>query len=327
MTENGQCLVLSMNLLNWGMYGAVSPAKVRLVCDCLADTRPDLLCLSEVGPNDALEQLTGPLQERGLRYVPVSVGEPNKRGIRNAVLGREGLEVVAARLRVPRELVIAPLKFDNFELGGMRLSLSREPLAVLVRTCGMTLAVGFFHPKSKLPEDPVTGKSPESVRDQAEYGLCKLMSSMQNFGQCLLAREWVDRFWEHNPPGEDWNTAPGDVRFVLVGDWNANPQEEQRRALQGYPEAGLPRQTLLVDALARSTTDVAEICTIPWGGFPSSFDAILVDHVLEPLTSMRILQVNPVDFYGLPDAEREKLENEVLDHCPVGLFLKAGACS
>ena len=325
MTANGRCLVLSMNLLNWGMYGAVSEAKVRLVCDCLAEARPELLCLSEVGPHDALEQLTVPLRARGLHYAPVAVGEPNKRGIRNAILGREGLEVIEARLRVPRELVIPTVKFDHFEMGGIRLSLSREPLAVLVRTCGLTLAVGFFHPKSKLPEDPVTGKSPESVRNQTEYGVCKLMSSLQNFGQCLLAREWVDRFWELNPPAPHWNAAEGDVRFVLVGDWNANPQEEQRRALQGYAEAGLPPETLLVDSLARSTTDVAQICTIPWGGAPSSFDAILVDHALEPLARTRILAVDPVDFYDVPFEERERLENEVLDHCPVGLFLQDGA--
>lgn len=335
MNNGTGCIVLSMNLLNWGIYGPVAESKVYNVCRLVAESRPQLLCLSEIGPGDAIEQLTRPLQDRGLDYFALSVGKPNKRGIRNAVLATRGIEVLEARLNVPMELTLPRISLENFELGEMRLRLSREPLAVLVRVHtpdtdfntpetrkSFTLAVGFFHPKSKLPEDFVTGEYPKEARDQTYMGICKMISSLRNFGQCLLAREFVDRFWELNPLRPEWDVKPDDVRFVLVGDWNANPQEEQRLALRGYLDGGLPSDTLLVDSIGSASTDMADICTIPWGGKPNSFDAIYVDKRLESVSESRILPVDAVDFFGLPDQERERLENQVLDHRPVGLYLR-----
>lgn len=311
-----------MNLLNWGMYGPVSPAKVKRVTDVVAASRPMVLCLSEVGPNDALAQLTGPLAEQGLEYVPASVGTPNKRGIRNAILVLRGVEVLEPKLVMPTELVLPPIELENFQMGGMRLRLSREPLALLVRAHGTVFAIGFFHPKSKYLEDFQTGQSVGQAPNQTYLGLCKMMSSLRNFGQCLLAREFVDRFFELNPVRAPWAIAPADVRFVLVGDWNANPREEQRLAVRGYLDGGLSADTLLFDLIGASSTDLADICTIPWGGVPNSFDAIYVDTTLRPLSEARIIPVEPVDFFDFANAERERLENEVLDHCPVGLYLK-----
>ena len=315
------CAVLSMNLLNWGMYGAVSSAKVKRVTDVIAESRPMVLCLSEVGPGDALEQLTRPLAERGLDYAPACVGTPNKRGIRNAILVLRGVDVLEPKLAMPTELTIPPIKLESFEMGGMRLRLSREPLALLVRAHGLVLAIGFFHPKSKYLEDFQTGQSVEAAANQTYLGLCKMMSSVRNFGQCLLAREFVDRFFDLNPLRDAWGVAAADVRFVLVGDWNANPQEEQRLAVRGYVDAGLSSDTLLHDLIAGMSTDMADLCTIPWGGTPNSFDAIYVDAALRPHSEARIIPVDPVDFFDHPHDERERLENEVLDHCPVGLYL------
>jgi len=322
MNNGSRCVILSMNLLNWGMYGAVAEPKVRKVCDLVADSHPQLLCLSEMGPGDAIEQLTRPLAARGLHYDPVSVGTPNSRGIRNVILGRRGVEVLEAKLHVPMELALPPIQLDNFEMGGIRVRLSREPLAVLVRVQGTVLALGFFHPKSKYAEDFKTGDYPKDVPDQTYMGTCKMISSLRNFSQCLLAREFVDRFWEHNPLQSAWGITPSEVRFVLVGDWNANPQEEQRLAVRGYLEGGLSAETLLIDSIGTASTDMKDICTIPWGGTPNSFDAIYIDKRLENVSESRILSVDPVDFFGCPEAERERLENQVLDHCPVGLYLK-----
>lgn len=322
MNKGPRCVILSMNLLNWGMYGPVSEVKITKVTDLLERERPRVLCLAEVGRGDALAQLLRPLAARGLDYVVVSEGTPNSRGIGNAILALRDVEVIAPKLQVPMEFSLPQIKLESFEMGGMRLRLSREPLAVMVRVEGRVLAIGFFHPKSKYPEDFKTGDYPRDVRDQTYMGMCKMISSLRNFGQCLLAREFVDRFWEHNPMREEWGIGTSDPRFVLVGDWNANPQEEQRMALRGFLEAGLTADSLLVDPIGTSSTDMRDICTIPWGGFPNSFDAIYVDHRLEPHSEARILPVEPVDFFGMPNAEREHLENQVLDHCPVGLYLK-----
>jgi hypothetical protein len=322
MNNGTRCLVLSMNLLNWGMYGKVAPAKVEKVCAVIAQSRPQILCLSEVGPDDAVEQLTAPLAAAGLDYFPVSVGQPNTRGIRNAILGLRGVEVLEPRLAVPMELTLPDIRLESFEMGGMKLRLSREPLAVLVRIEGKVLAIGFFHPKSKYPEDYRTGKMVEQVPNQTFLGVCKMVSSLRNFGQCLLAREFVDRFAELNPLKPGWGVEPGEVRFVLVGDWNANPQEEQRQAVRGYLDGGMSPDTLLIDCIGTASTDMRDICTIPWNGNPNSFDAIYIDRRLELLSEARIIPVDPVDFSSYPDPEREKLENEVLDHCPVGLYLK-----
>lgn len=329
MNNGVPCVILSMNLLNWGMYGAVAEPKVRQVCGLIADNRPRLLCLSEVGPNDALEQLTRPLAALGLDYHAVSVGTPNSRGIRNAVLALRDVEVLDPNLRVPLELTLPAIQLENFEMGPLRLKLSRQPIAVLVRIptsdnpAGTVLAVGFFHPKSKFPEDYKTGNYPTDVPDQTYLGVCKMISSLRNFGQCLLAREFVDRFWTHNALKSEWRIAESDVRFVLVGDWNANPQEEQRHALRGYLEGGLSPQSLLMDSIGTASTDMKDICTIAWDGVPNSFDAIYIDRRLEGKAETRILHVEAADLFGYPDAEREHLENEVLDHRPVGLYLKS----
>lgn len=311
-----------MNLLNWGMYGPVSPAKVKRVTDVVAESRPMVLCLSEVGPGDAIEQLTGPLAERGLEYVPASVGTPNKRGIRNAILVLRDVDVLESKLAMPAELTVPPIALESFHMGGIRLRLSREPLAVLVRAQGTVLAIGFFHPKSKYLEDYQTGQSVGAAPNQTYLGLCKMMSSLRNFGQCLLAREFVDRFFEYNPLRSHWGVTQSEVRFVLVGDWNANPLEEQRLAVRGHVDGGLSADTLMFDLIGGASTDLADICTIPWGGVPNSFDAIYVDTTLRPLSEARIIPVEPVDFFGIPDDERTRLENEVLDHCPVGLYLR-----
>ncbi|MBM3465154.1 MAG: hypothetical protein FJX76_23910 [Armatimonadetes bacterium] len=322
MSVNGRCLVLSMNLLNWGVYGAVGAEKVARVCDVVASQRPHVLCLSEIGPGDAIEQLTRPLAQAGVVYNAVSIGYPNQREIRNVVLVRDDVEVLEPQLKVPQEIEVEPIDLDTFQMGGMKLRLSREPLAVLVRVEGHVLAIGFFHPKSKFPEDIRTGKYPKDVPNQTYFGICKMISSLRNFGQCLLARKWVDCFWELNPLKPSWGIAPEALRFVLVGDWNSNPQEEQRLALRGYADAGLSTETLMRDDIGTGSTDLAAICTIPWNGWPNSFDAILVDQKLGEVTEARIFPIEVVDLFGYPDPERDKLENDVLDHRPVGLYLK-----
>ncbi len=322
MNNGSTCAVLSMNLLNWGMYGPVAPVKVEKVCNVILQHAPALLCLSEVGPGDALPWLVDPLASRGLVYETLSVGKPNARGIRNAILRRPEVEVLSSRLNVPTEFTLPAITLENFEMGEMRLRLSREPLAVLVRIGGHVLAVGFFHPKSKYPEDYRTGRYPQTAKDQTFLGTCKMISSLRNFGQCLLAREFVDRFTTHNPTDEAWNCSPKDIHFALVGDWNANPQEEQRAALRGFPEAGLLADTLLADPIGTSSTDMRDICTIPWGGMWNSFDAIYVDHRLAAISDARIIPVDALDLAGLSSEDRDRVENESLDHCPVGLFLK-----
>jgi hypothetical protein len=322
MMNGRACIILSFNLLNWGVYGAVGSAKIERVKKVIVENAPDIMCLSEVGPNDAIEQLTGPLGDAGLHYRPIAVGYPNSREIRNVILGKDSVEIIEPRLHVPVELNIPPIDLENFTMGGATLKLSREPLAALVRVRDYVLAIGFFHPKSKFPEDIATGKYPENIPNQTYFGMCKMISSLRNFGQCLLAREWVDRFWEYNPMQPQWKITTGDVHFALVGDWNANPQEEQRIALQGYPDAGLSPDTLLIDGIGSASTDMADICTIPWNGVPNSFDAILVDSKLGQKTEARIIAVDTVDLFGYEQKERDQLENDVLDHRPVGLFLK-----
>lgn len=313
---------MTMNLLNWGMYGPVAPPKVRRVTEVIVEARPQVLCLSEVGPDDAVAQLLAPLEAHGLAYETLSVGRPNKRGIRNVIMAARGVEVLEPKLAMPLELTVPPISLESFQMGGMRLRLSREPLAVLVRVQGRVLAIGFFHPKSKYLEDFRTGDGVSDAPDQTYLGLCKMISSLRNFGQCMLAREFVDRFFHHNPWREGWGCAPEEVRFVLVGDWNANPQEEQRLALRGYAEGGLAADTLMHDLVGSASTDLADICTIPWGGSPNSFDAIYVDATLRAVAEARIVPVDPVDFHDFSYDERERLENEVLDHCPVGLYLR-----
>lgn len=322
MSTTPTCLVLSMNLLNWGMYGPVAPAKVRAVVDVVRASRPLVLCLSEVGPDDAVAQLTGPLSEQGLIYEVASVGTSNKRGIRNAILTLRGVEVLEPKLAMPLELTIPPIDLESFQMGGMRLRLSREPLGVLVRAHGLVVAVGFFHPKSKYLEDFRNGDGVSQAPHQTFLGLCKMMSSLRNFGQCMLAREFVDRFSELNPTKAEWGVSEGDIRFVLAGDWNANPQEEQRQALGGYVDGGLTAETLLHDVIGGLSTDLDQVCTIRWAGNPSSFDAIYVDARTREHTFARIVPVDLVDLFGLPPEERDRVENETLDHCPVGLFLE-----
>ena len=320
MNTSGHCAILSMNLLNWGMYGPVSPAKVKAACDVIAPNPPDVLCLSEMGPGDAIDQLVEPLARCGVRYRLARAGTPNKRGIRNVMLAREDVEVLEPSLVVPQELVIPPIELSSFTMGGMTVRISREPIAMLVRLGNKVCAIGFFHPKSKMTEDYTTGRFPESVPDQSFAGACKMISSLRNFAQCLLARQWVDRFAEHNPHRAAWGVKPEEIHHVVLGDWNANPQEEQRVALRGYPDVGLPASTLLIDHIAASSTDLAAINTIPWGGQPSSFDAILVDSRLAEAAVSRVVPIDVVDLYGLPWAEREVVENGVFDHRPVGLY-------
>jgi hypothetical protein len=311
---------MSFNLLNWGMYGAVGSTKVERACDIIGPNPPAVLCLSEMGPEDAVEQLTRPLAEQGVHYRPVASGQPNKRGIRNCMLALDHVEVLDPRLVVPQELELPPISLTSFTMGGMKVRISREPIAALVRIHGTVMAIGFFHPKSKMPEDYRTGKQPTEVPDQSFIGACKMISSLRNFAQCLLARQWVDRFWTYNPLRSEWGVTADDVRFVVLGDWNANPQEEQRVALRGYSDVGLPASTLLIDHIAASSTDLATLNTIPWGGAPSSFDAILVDPRLAQRACSRIVDIEVRDLFGLPWEEREQVENHVFDHRPVALY-------
>lgn len=217
---------------------AVVEAKLSNIAASLRRAAADVLALQEVGSLELLERLVQALPELG--YGAPVVGDPDRRGIRNAILSRHPVQwsqVHNARaLPFPRFVEGDP---DPF---GDRIALRRSVVHVRIEagTLG-EVDVLTAHFKSNLPAEMKT-KEGTPIKDFTPHGLGEsaVRSLVQRAAEALYVRGLVDGIFAHSP----------DHAICVLGDLNDTVESMPVRLVRGIDTTSKHYLRAAADAVA-----------------------------------------------------------------------------
>ena len=199
---------------------AIVEAKLANVAENLRRAHADVVALQEVGSGALLDRLIALLPE--LAYGAPVVGEPDHRGIRNAILSRRPIVWSqvhqAAEIPFPRFAETDPVPFPG------RIPLRRGVVHVRIEENGVEVDVLTAHFKSNLPklQKRADGTDAPDVT-LAAAGESAVRSLVLRAAEALWVRGLVDDIFARSP----------DHAICVMGDLNDTLESMPVRLVRG----------------------------------------------------------------------------------------------
>lgn len=236
---------------------AIVEAKVANIADNLRRARADVVALQEVGSNELLDRLVAAVPE--LAYGAPVVGQPDHRGIRNAILSRRPVVWSqvheAAEIGFPRFVETDPAPFAG------RIPLRRGVVHVRIEDEGLEVDVLTAHFKSNLPKLKKRADGTEIPdTNLAMAGESAVRSLVLRAAEALHVRALVDEIFARSP----------DHAICVMGDLNDTLDSMPVRLVRGIDIAS-PHYL----RAAEETVEHARRFSCFHGGGPT-----LIDHLL-----------------------------------------------
>jgi endonuclease/exonuclease/phosphatase family metal-dependent hydrolase len=201
-------------------------ARATYLAERIAEVRPDVLALQEVGEPEALDALLQALGALSLGY-HATVGTPDDRGIRCAVLS--ALPVEHAHVHTREALPFPVLVEGDSPPFGTRIPLQRGIVEVQVATEWGNLHVFSAHWKSNLPRFlRDSAGTTIAASSSAEAGEAVIRSGTMRAAEALFLRQLAD----------ERLARPGS-HVAIMGDFNDDRKSVGYKVVCGAGKAEL----------------------------------------------------------------------------------------
>jgi endonuclease/exonuclease/phosphatase family metal-dependent hydrolase len=215
------------------------PAKLDALATTLRRLNADVVALQEIGPAELVQELVDRLSDLG--YADPTLGTPDARGIRCALLARPPLLAVTVH-------TASALSFPVFRAGdpepfGARIPLRRGIVHATVDAGELgAVHVLVAHFKSRLPV-PLRDQAGAEVADESSLGRAEglVRSLVWRAAEALHVRRLVDAIVHAHPR----------AHVAVAGDLNDTPESPVSHALQSAGLAALYDCTTEIPDAAR----------------------------------------------------------------------------